>query len=462
MKLALTPTPGITSSAVLFFSGILLVLISLVSNDGVRATGSDSGGFTQNDTLQKASTVSVMRIEGAIGPTSLNYLERSLNIARERDDEILIIEIDTPGGLLDSTRDMVKLLLGSNRPTAVYVSPDGATAGSAGAFITLAGHVAAMAPATSIGAASPVTMGGGEIDTVSQKKIFSFAESFIESIAEKRGRNIEWAISAVRDGAAATSTEALELGVIDFISLNLDELLEQLDGMEIEGRVLNTTNAEINRIEPNLAEIFFGFILRPEVLLILTLVAVYGILGEVSAPGSIIPGVAGAIALILLLFGVAAMPINTAGFLLIGLAIILFIAEAFTPTYGLLIAGGGVSFFLGALMLFQDLPEDMQVSLFWLVPATILTILFFVWVSYYGIKAQFTDQRTGTEPMLGKEVEVSDEITADSGRVFFSGEYWSARSTGHIPIPEGSTVRIVRFEGLKVHVEPADSESKTN
>ncbi len=454
MKFALSPRSYDRPESAALITIFLAVTLLFFSGNGVTAADSASETITQNDTLSVSTSVSVMRIEGTIGPTSLNYLERSLDIARGRNDEILIIEIDTPGGLLDSTQEMVKLLLGSELPTAVYVSPDGATAGSAGAFITLAGHVAAMAPASSIGAASPVTMGGGEVDTVSQKKIFSFAESFIESIAEARGRNVEWAKSAVRDGVAATSTEALELGVIDLIARDLDDLLAQIDGMEIEGRTLDTADAEVNRIEPNLAEIFFSFILRPEVLLILTLVAVYGILGEVSAPGSIVPGVAGVIALILLLFGVAAMPINTAGFLLIGLAIILFVSEAFTPTYGILIAGGGVSFFLGALMLFQDLPEDMQLSLFWLVPATVLTILFFIWISYYGIRAQFTGHRTGTEAMVGKEVEVADEISSEGGRVFFSGEYWNASSTKNEQIPKGSTVRIVRFEGLRVFVEP--------
>jgi len=407
-----------------------------------------------------APTVSVMRVEGTIGPTVLNYVDRSLDIARDRDDEILIIELDTPGGLLDSTQDIVKLLLNSTRPVAVYVSPDGANAGSAGAFITLAAHIAAMAPASSIGAASPVNFGGGEQDTVSQKKIFSFTESFMESIAKARDRNVEWAKSAVTDGASVTSDEALELNVIDLIADDLDDLLQQLDGMEIEGRVLQTSGAEINRIETNLAERFFSFIIRPEVLLILTLVAVYGILGEISSPGAIIPGVAGAVALILLLYGVAAMPINTAGFILIILAIILFVAEAFTPTYGVLIAGGGVSFFLGALMLFQDLPEDMQLSLFWLVPATILTILFFAWIVYYGIRAQFKGHHAGLESMDGKIVEVTDEVTGTSGRVFFSGEYWNARTEDGSTIGEGEEARIVRFEGLKVFVKPAGKDNQ--
>lgn len=250
---------------------------------------------------ETARSVSVIEVSGTIGPTTTNYIGRAKGKAERRGDEALVILLDTPGGLLDSTQDIVRLMLGSELPIVVYVAPEGANAGSAGAFITIAAHIAAMAPATNIGAASPVTMGGGEIDTVAQRKLFEFSESYIESIAEQRGRNSEWARSAVRDGVAATSREALELNVIDLIAGSLQELLEEIDGMEVEGRILQTHDAEIHRIDRNLAEIFFSFILRPEVMLILTLVAVYGIVGEVTNPGAIVPGVSGVIALILLL-----------------------------------------------------------------------------------------------------------------------------------------------------------------
>lgn len=397
-----------------------------------------------------ASTVSVMRVTGTIGPTTTNYLERSTSIAERRGDEVLVMEMDTPGGLLTSTQEIVQIMLGSELPIVVYVSPEGASAGSAGAFITLASHVAAMAPATTIGAASPVSMGGGEIDTVSQRKLFEFSESYIESIAAERGRNTEWAKSAVRDGVAATSSEALELGVIDLISGSLSELLDEIDGMDFDGRIIQTAGAEIHRIEPNLAEQFFSFILRPEVMLILTMIAIYGIIGEVTNPGGIIPGVSGVIALILLLYGVAAMPINVAGFILMGLAVALFIIEAFTPTFGILLTGGAVSFFLGALMLFQDLPEEMQLSLYWLVPATLLTVLFFAWIVTYGIKAQLGAPRSGLESLVGTEALVVDRVDANGGRVMLSGEYWNAISDE--PIEEGERCVIVSFEGLSVVV----------
>lgn len=407
-------------------------------------------------------SVSVISVSGTIGPTTTSYIERGLRNARSNSHELLVIELNTPGGLLNSTQDIVRMMLGSDLPIVVYVSPEGGNAGSAGTFITLAAHIAAMAPATNIGAASPVQMGGGaEMDTVSQKKIFNYSESYIESIAERRGRNAEWAKKAVSDGAAVTEQEALDLNVIDLIADDLNDLLTQIDGMEVEGKILKTKDAKIVRIEQNLAEIFFSFILRPEVMLILTLIAIYGIVGEATNPGAIVPGVAGVISLILLLYGVAAMPINIAGFLLIGLAIALFVMEAFTPTFGILLGGGAVAFFLGALMLFQDLPEEMQISWYWLVPATILTVLVFALIMSAGIKAQFTKHVAGLESLQGKQAEVIDSIEPDNpGRVRFSGEYWKAESEE--PIETGDNCEIIEFKGLTVKVKPITPKKDTN
>jgi len=431
--------------------GVLLFAVgsAFVLQDTTEQAQSDSG---------QPGSVSIISVSGTIGPTTTQYIKRGLKASRERGDELLVIELDTPGGLLTSTQEIVQELLGSSHPIAVFVSPEGANAGSAGTFITLAAHIAAMAPATNIGAASPVSMGGAEMDSVAQKKIFNFSESYIESIAERRGRNTEWARSAVRDGDSITSDEAVDINVVDLIAENMDDLLSQINGMEVEGNVLQTENAPQNRIEPNLAETFFSFLLRPEVMLILTLVAIYGIIGEVSNPGAIVPGMAGVIALILLLYGVAAMPVNIAGFLLIGLAIILFVAEAFTPAFGLLITGGAVSFFLGALMLFQDLPEEMQLSYYWLVPATIVTALFFAWIVTSGIKAQFTGFRSGIESEVGREAEVTDRITPEiEGRIFHNGEYWRAESDEILN--EGDHCIIVRFKGLKVFVKSKSKQT---
>ncbi len=412
-----------------------------------------------NDSTESSKTVAVITVEGTISPTTTNYITRSIKEAGEMNAQCLVIQLDTPGGLLSSTKNIVQALLDSDDlPIVVYVSPEGASAASAGTFITMASHIAAMAPATNIGAASPVqaTPGGGtsQPDTVMQKKIFNYTESYIETIAERRGRNAEWAISAVRDGESVTADEALELDVIDLIANDREELLEKIDGRTAAGKTLQTKQAEITEIPTNMAENLFGFIIRPEVILILTMIAIYGIIGEVTNPGAIIPGVAGVISLILVLYASAAMPINTAGFVLIGLALILFISEAFTPTFGLLIAGGSVSFFLGALMLFQDLPDNMSLSWGWLIPATALTALFFFWIATEGIRIQFTESRTGKESMIGKRAEVTDTIYArQGGRIFVSGEYWNAVSEEKIE--EGKACEIVGIEGLKMLVQPA-------
>jgi len=419
---------------------LLLVFSIFVLSGALSAYQSDS-----------SRTVTVISVSGTIGPTVTSYIERGLDFARDNEHEALIIKLDTPGGLLSSTMDIVQLMLASKLPIAVYVSPEGANAGSAGTFISMAAHIAAMAPTTTIGAASPVSMQGGEMDTVMQKKLFSFTENFIQNIAEKRDRNAEWAISAVQDGEALTAKEALELNVIDIIASDLNDLLSQMDGRVIEGDSLLTKNATIVNLEKSLAENFFSFILLPEIMLILTLIAIYGIVGEVTNPGAIIPGVAGVIALILLLYGVSSMPINVAGFILIGFAIALFVAEAFTPSFGILLTGGAISFFLGALMLFQDLPDNMQISWYWLVPATLLTMLFFSLIAIAGIKAQFRPNRSGLESHIGKTAKVIDAVSSDSGRIDFAGEYWNARSENNIP--KGENCEIVGFTGLICHVK---------
>lgn len=426
---------------------MFFIISALIYNQGSMPADSASA--------DERPSISVIRIEGSISPTTTNYIQRGIKKAPEDGSVCLIVEMDTPGGLLESTKNIVQTFFDSDLPIVVYVSPDGARAASAGTFITMAAHIAAMAPSTTIGAASPVSMspgGSAQMDTVMQKKVFNYSESFIESIAERRNRNKEWAISAVREGEAVTESEALELNVIDLIAENRDDLLKQLDGRTVEGDTLRTRNATISEIPPNLAENFFGFIMRPEVMLILTMIAIYGIIGEVTNPGAIVPGTAGVIALILLLYASAAMPINIAGFILIGLAIILFIAEAFTPTFGLLIAGGAVSFFLGALMLFQDLPESMALSWGWLIPATVLTTLFFIWIVTAGLSIQFAETRTGRESMIGKQAEVVDKVSASGGRVFVSGEYWNAYSDHEIE--EGQLAEIEEINGLRMKVKP--------
>jgi membrane-bound serine protease (ClpP class) len=396
--------------------------------------------------------VGLIRVEEPITPTTNDYIRRALAETHELGVAALIIELDTPGGLLESTREIVQALFESEVPVVVYVTPGGARAASAGTFITMAAHVAAMAPSTTIGAASPVSLGDVQMDTVMQSKAFSYAESFIATIAERRGRNVEWAMSAVREAASVTEREALELGVIDLVAQDRLELLRAIDGFVIDGDTLRTAEAEVVEIRKTLAERFLGFITRPELMLILTMIAIYGIIGEVTNPGGVVPGVTGVIALILLLYASAAMPVNLAGYLLLALAVVLFVSEAFTPTFGLLIAGGSVAFFMGALILFQDLPESMAISWTWLVPATILTALFFALIVTQGLRIQLAPARTGLQSMVGQPAQVVDAVGPDGGRIFVSGEYWNA--VGDAPIPAGAVCEIEGIEGLTMRVRP--------
>ena len=443
----------------------LLLALLLAPSPATAAAVPDAGASAGQvaDTAaagdRAGTAIPSIRVEGAISPVTTNYVRRGIEAARERGAPALLVELDTPGGLLESTKEIVQAIYEAGRPVIVYVSPEGARAASAGTFITLAAHVAAMAPSTTIGAASPVTMGGGgQQDTVMQKKLFEYAESFIRSIADRRDRNVEWAASAVREGASITASEAAELEVIDLVASDREELLRAVDGRVVEGDTLRTAGATVEEIPPNLAERFLGLIMRPEVMLILTMVAIYGIVGEVTSPGAIVPGVTGVIALILLLYASAAMPINTAGYLLVALALILFAAEAFTPTFGLLVTGGAVAFFLGGLMLFQDLPEPMRLGWAWLVPATVVTALFFLFVAGAGIKAQLAPARTGTGTMVGKRAEVVDPVDASGGRVFVDGEYWNAVSEE--PLEVGTTCVIETVEGLRMKVRPPDGEGE--
>lgn len=393
-----------------------------------------------------------IRVEGSISPATSSYIQRSVAIANEEGVEALILQLDTPGGLLNSTKEIVQSFLGSNVPIIVYVAPRGASAGSAGVFITLSAHIAAMAPATNIGAAHPVQMGGASVDSVMGEKITNYAESYIETIAKERNRNVEWARSAVRSSASITAEQALEINVIDVIADNRDDLMNKVDGRIINGDTLQTRDARIEEMEPTLAEKLLRYLFQPEIMFILMLVAIYGLIGEISNPGAIFPGVTGAIALILLLYTISVIPINIAGFALIGLALVLFVAEAFTPTFGLLTIGGAVTFFLGSLLLFQDLPSGFRLSWGWLIPFTILTALFFAFVVSAGLRSQFSGVKSGSNIMVGQVAEVVQPINQNSGKVFFDGEYWNARSSN--PIQQGEHCRIERVEGLLLHVQP--------
>ncbi|MBV8901798.1 MAG: nodulation protein NfeD [Verrucomicrobia bacterium] len=401
-----------------------------------------------------AETVCLIRVDGVIGPATAGYVSRGIDDARARNAQCLIIQLNTPGGLLDSTQTIVQRFLASPVPVVVYVAPMGATATSAGCFITLAANVAAMAPATTIGAAHPVILGGGEqqLDPTMKQKLENFSVSYIEAIAGRRHHNIEWAKSAVRESASITSEKALELKVIDLIAADLPDLLKQLNGREIDGKALKTAGATVAEIKTSVAERVSQMLFRPEVMFILMLIAVYGIIGELTAPGAILPGVAGAIALILALYLASVLPINVTGLALIILALGLFTIDVFAPTHGVLTAGGIVSFVLGSLMLFNRADPLFRLSLSYIIPATLVTAAFFVFVVGKGLRAQRLPAKTGVGTMVGKTATALTPINSGGGQVFIDGEYWSAVSDA--PIETGQLAEVMAVQGLTLKVKP--------
>jgi len=399
--------------------------------------------------------VALIEIKGAIGPATANYIARALDVAAAQGATALVLQLDTPGGLLNSTEEIVQSFYKSSVPVVVYVAPSGANATSAGTFITMAAHIAAMAPNTSIGAAHPVTIGGtsggdDKKDNVMKEKMENSASSYIEAIADKRGRNAEWAKAAVRQSASITSEQALKTNVIDLIAVDLQDLLKKIDGREVDGRTLRTGGAEVVPIKMSTRERVFQVLWRPEIMFVLMLIAMYGIIGELSNPGAILPGVAGAIALVLLLYMSAVLPMNLAGLALVLLALALFAVDIFAPTHGVLTAGGVIAFFLGSLMLFDKGP--FRLSLAMIIPATVVTALFFVFVVGAGLRAQKLPVKVGPEAMIGRATTAITPVDAQGGKVFVEGEYWNAVSDG--PIAANQTVEIVGVQGLTLKVKP--------
>jgi membrane-bound serine protease (ClpP class) len=407
--------------------------------------------------LAAGETVSVITVDGTIGPATASYVSRAVDEAALKNSQCLIIRLNTPGGLLDSMEKIVQKLLGSPIPVVVYVSPTGGTAASAGCFITLAADIAAMSPATTIGAAHPVSLGftgsqDDKSDSTMTKKVENFAVSYIQAIAAKRSRNVEWAETAVRDSASITSEKARELKVVEIIAPNLDDLLRQLDGRMVNGKPLKTASAQIGEIKMSVAESIFQAAWRPEVMFLLLLVAMYGIVGEITTPGAILPGVAGAIALLLALYMAAILPVNVTGLLLIATAVALFVIDVYAPTHGVLTAGGIVSFFVGSLMLFDPRDPVFRLSLQYIIPGVALTVAFFVLVVGKGVRAQRLPIKVGKETMIGKTGSALTAIDASSGKILFEGEYWNAISD--VPVETGQAVRIKSVEGLTAKVDP--------
>ena len=399
-----------------------------------------------------AANVGLIEIKGAISPATESYISRAVDVATRQNDTCLIIQLDTPGGLVSSSQEIVQKFYASEVPIVVYVYPSGAGATSAGTYITLAADIAAMAPHTTIGAAHPVGANGeGDTNSIMWSKAENYVASWVKTIAEKRGRNVTWAEAAVRKSISSTSEEALDQGVIDLIATDVPDLLKKLDGRTVGDKTLHTANATIVPIRMNFRDAFLRLFLQPEMMFILMLVVIYGIIGELTNPGAILPGVAGVIAAVLVLCLSAVLPINVAGLLLIVVAVALFIIDVYTPTHGVLTGGGILAFFLGALMLFNRADPAFHLPLPYIIGGTATTALFFLFIVGAGLRAQRLPIRAGRETMLGKITPAAGHIDATGGKVFVEGEWWNAVS--NTPIETGQPVEIVSIEGLTLKVK---------
>ena len=395
----------------------------------------------------------VMTVAGAISPGSADFIKSGIKKAQQEAAACLIIQLDTPGGLAESMRDIVISILASDIPIVVYVSPQGARAASAGVMITMAADVAAMAPSTNIGAAHPVGMGGKAVDNdVMSDKIINDMVAQAKSVAEKRGRNAQWVEKAIRESVSVTETEALKENIIDMVAENIDDLIKKLDGREIPGKgILKTAKAARKTIRETLRTKILKTISDPNIAYILMMIGLAGIYFELSHPGTIFPGVIGGIAIILAFFALQALPVNYAGILLILLAIILFIMEMKITSYGLLSVAGVACFFLGSIMLFDSESPGMKVSWEVLIPTLVLVSGFFVAMAGLVFRAQVSRPMTGPKGLVGQAGVVKRTLSPE-GKVFIHGELWNARAKTEIK--EGVRVRVVRVENLILEVEP--------
>jgi len=411
------------------------------------------GLFFVNPAAAGSAPVYLVRLTGAVSPANADFLESAIRQANTEGAGCLIVMLDTPGGLAESMRRMVMAIYASDIPVVVYVAPSGARAASAGVMVTMAADVAAMAPGTHIGAAHPVNAGGKDLDKTMSEKVVNDMVAFVRSIAEKRGRNVQWAEKAVRESVSITETEALENKTIDLVARDLDELIDRIDGLEIagEGRIDIDKTRRV-WIEASLRTRVLKALSDPNIAYILMMIGLAGLYFELSHPGVVLPGVVGSIALILAFYSFQTLPVNIAGVLLIVLALILFILEMKIASYGLLSVAGIVSLLLGSVMLF-DRGIDGQTGISWsvLMPTLVLVGGFFVGVAGLVFRSRRRPPMTGDSGLIGKTGVVKTALDP-MGRIQVHGELWSARS--RTPVAAGQTVRVVSVDGLTLEVEP--------
>ena len=397
---------------------------------------------------EKAPVFDVITVSAAITPPIAEYIVQSIGEAAKSGAEGLIIRLDTPGGLDLAMRDIAKGILNAPMPVIVYVAPSGARAASAGVIITIAAHIAAMAPGTNIGAAHPVGIGiGGGMDKTMSEKVENDAVAYVRGIAKKRGRNEEWVEKAVRKSESIAAEEALRLKVIDFVAADMNQLLAQVDGREVSlvggKKVLRTKGAVLNEKKMGTRQKILSALSDPNIAYILLLIGLAGLYFEFSTPGVILPGVIGGISLIMAFFAMQTLPVNYAGVALILFGIILFIAEIKVISHGILTIGGIVSLVIGSLMLFQAPDPALRVSWSVLIPAVTIISLFFVAVIAIAVKAQLRKTLGGKEGMAGEEGRAVTDVF-EEGKVLIHGEYWDAVSD--VPVAKGAKVRVIRVE----------------
>jgi membrane-bound serine protease (ClpP class) len=405
--------------------------------------------------------VAVVPLEGAIGPASAHFVRRAIERAAKDGTQLVILQIDTPGGLDTSMREVIKAILASPVPVAAFVAPSGARAASAGTFILYAAHVAAMAPGTNLGAASPVSIGGampqkddkkgGGEDTM-MRKVTNDAVAYIRGLAQLRGRNADWAERAVREGVSLPASEALKLKVIDVVAPNVPSLLKALDGKTVEKRTLQTAGAQVRQIEADWRTKVLGVITNPSVAYILILVGIYALIFEFMNPGLVLPGVVGAIALLIALYALHLLPVNYAGLALIFLGIAFMVAEAFLPSFGSLGVGGLIAFVLGSIMLIEDteLP-GFQIPYALIGGVAVGSAGFLIFVLGMLVRSRRRPVVSGREEMIGATAEALDDFQ-DEGWARVHGEQWKVRAKR--PVRRGQKLRVIGMQGLVLSVEP--------
>ena len=433
----------------------LALLIAIV----LLASGSASAKDPAADSTRVHSDrpqVDVLTWEGPVQPIMAESVIQAIDRAEKAHREALVIRLDTPGGLDTSMRDIIKRILVSEVPVVVYVAPSGGRAASAGTFIGMASHVLAMSPGTSIGAATPVNVGGQDIAKDMANKVKNDAVSYIRSLARQRGRNADWAEKAVREGSSLNEEDALHEHVIDLIARDLPELLKSIDGRSVTvagtARTLHTANAQTHDYEASWRQKFLGRIIDPNIAYILFILGFYGLLFELSSPGAVLPGVVGGICLLLAFLAFQALPVNLTGVVLIVFAMVLFAVDVKAQSHGVLTVGGAIALLLGSLILLGGDQGAARISLSVILSAVAATVVFFAFVVGAGLRAQRRKPTTGTHGMVGEQGTALTDL-GPGGQVFVHGEYWTAEADQ--PIAKGARVVVDRVDGLVLRVKKA-------